>query len=274
MQELEGLSPSKIQDSYYSSDGTLFSANKYLAMLLQIADNAFSKGRSTISQEEAEDHLYHLHIFRQYAEKWTDHSLDSGPFVLVHGDLEIFNLLLDNDMNIVSVLDWEWSRVVPSQFFKPPLWLSNAKIEDMFYGHRYKDYLKHFDQFLAILRVRELERYGNELLSDEWDKRKQKSGFMVAHALESWITMDWFANRYINFRVYGGKDDLPQRIIAFLEDNPDRKALIERKVLESTSYKAQLDQLRDKHEDYNAVTLAQGGKAVCFRSTKVSHVAA
>jgi aminoglycoside phosphotransferase (APT) family kinase protein len=60
-------------------------------------------------------------MFCQYAEDWVDRSLDTGPFVLVHGDLEIFNLLLGDDMSIVSVLDWEWSRVVPRQFFEPPL---------------------------------------------------------------------------------------------------------------------------------------------------------
>jgi aminoglycoside phosphotransferase (APT) family kinase protein len=44
-----------------------------------------------------------------------------GPFVLVHGDLELFNLLVDDNMDIIAVLDWEWSRVVPRQFFIPPL---------------------------------------------------------------------------------------------------------------------------------------------------------
>ncbi|KAF4626308.1 hypothetical protein G7Y89_g11853 [Cudoniella acicularis] len=243
MQELEGLAPSEIQDAYYSASGTLTSANDYIAMLLQIADNAFSKGCGTVSEEEGEDHLYHLHLFRQYAEHWVDRSLDRGPFALIHGDLELFNLLLGDDMNIVSVLDWEWSRVVPRQLFKPPLWLSNTTIEDMSYGYRYRDYLESLDKFLVVLRVQERERYGSELLADEWDKGKQKSGFMVANALENWTAMDWFASRYINLRVYGGKEDLPERIKTFIQDDPARKALIERKVLEWTSYTAQLQQL-------------------------------
>jgi aminoglycoside phosphotransferase (APT) family kinase protein len=82
-------------------------------MLLQIADNAFAKRPGTPSQEKGEEILCHLHMFRQYAESWVHRSLDNGPFVLIHGDREIFNLILDEDANIVSVLDWEWSRVVP-----------------------------------------------------------------------------------------------------------------------------------------------------------------
>ncbi len=251
MQELEGLASSEIQNLYYGASGTLSSANEYVAMLLQIADNALSKGPGTPSQEEGEDLLYHLHIFRQYAEGWVDHSLDNGPFVLVHGDLEIFNLLLGHDMSIVSVLDWEWSHMVPRQFFKPPLWLSNTGIENMSYGYRYKDNLKLFDKFLAILRIREQERYGNELLADEWDKAKQNSGFMVANALENWTAMDWFTNRYINFSFYGGKEDLEERITAFIQDDPSRKAFIKKKVLDWDSYTAELEQLNTNSRDFD-----------------------
>ncbi|KAH8587053.1 hypothetical protein B0O99DRAFT_694161 [Bisporella sp. PMI_857] len=100
----------------------------------------------------------------QYAERLADHSLDSGPFALVHGDLE---LILDGDMNIVSVLDWEWSRVVPASSSNHPLWLSSAAIDDLSYGFRYKHFLKLFDKFLAILRALERRRYKNELLANE-----------------------------------------------------------------------------------------------------------
>lgn len=74
MQELEGLAPSKIQDQYYSIGGTFALANNYVVMLLQIADNVFSEGLGTRSQEEGEDHLYHLYMFRQYTDGWVDRS--------------------------------------------------------------------------------------------------------------------------------------------------------------------------------------------------------
>ena len=205
MQELEGLAPSAIQDLYYRS-GTLSSASRYVAMQLDLADNAFARGRGTVSDaEQGRDRLYHLHMFRQFTQGWLNDKLDHGPFVLAHGDLEVFNLILDHDMNIVSVLDWEWSRVVPVQLFRPPLWLDSTTIENLFHGTRYRLYLDRFDSFLAVLRARERERYGNELLANEWNKQKQKSGFMVAYALENWTAMDWFANRYINLRISRGK---------------------------------------------------------------------
>jgi hypothetical protein len=245
MQELENVAPSEVMDSYYSgNDALLRSADRYVEMLLDLADNAFRKGRGSVeNEEEAQDRLYHLHLFRQHAENWVDHGLDQGPFVVVHGDLEIFNLVLDHEMNIISVLDWEWSRVAPLQFFYPPLWMSSAPFESLCYGYRYSEYLERVDEFLAVLRGRERERYGNEFLADEWDKRKQKNGFVVAHALEHWTGMDWFANRYINLRVYGGKKDLPERVEAFMQCDPARKALARQKALDWAAYKAELEEL-------------------------------
>jgi hypothetical protein len=106
MQELEGLQPSEIQNSFYDDRNILTWGNDYMKMLLQIADNAFAERRSSVLEEDhGEDALYHPHIFRKYAESWLDHSIDQGPFVLVHGDLEPFNLIVNENMDIISVLD-------------------------------------------------------------------------------------------------------------------------------------------------------------------------
>ncbi|KAL2262479.1 hypothetical protein VTK26DRAFT_1210 [Humicola hyalothermophila] len=245
MQELEGMAPFEIMDSYYGeNDAPLRSADRYAKMLLDLADNAFRKSRTVAeSEEQAADRIYHFHMFRQHAETWVDRRLDQGPFVLVHGDLEIFNLLLDHDMNIVGVLDWEWSRAVPLQLFISPLWLNSTTFESLCYSFRYRDYLERFDEFLAILRAREREKYGNELLADEWDKRKKQSGFLVAYALERWTAMDWFANLYLNFTAHGGRKDLPKRVEAFIQSDPACQALAKKKALDWASYKAELETL-------------------------------
>jgi hypothetical protein len=245
MQELEGLQPSKIQSSFYNN-GSLSSANDYVAMLLQIADNAFAKGRSSVSdRHQGEDALYHLHIFREYTKGWIDCHLDQGPYVVVHGDLEPFNLIVNEHMEIVSVLDWEWSRVVPVQFFKPPLWLKIPDTTKLAWDFVYRDYLKSLDQLLEIVRTREREQYGNELLSNEWAKAKENSGLLVANALENWTDMDWFANRYINWKCYKGKAELNERVKTFMWNNPARKTLIEQKLREGIGYRVEADRFED-----------------------------
>lgn len=99
------------------------------------------------------DALYHLDMFRRFVQdEWLNRSSDPGPFVLIHGDMEPFNLLISRDAEIVGVLDWEWSRVVPVQFFKPPLWLRMPDITLLAWDIAYKDYLKGFDELLAAVR--------------------------------------------------------------------------------------------------------------------------
>lgn len=244
MQELEGLQPSKIQSSFYDDKGSLTSGNDYVAMLLQIADNAFANGRNSVSEEgQGEDALYHLHIFRQYAEGWMDYRFDQGPFVLVHGDLEPFNFLIVNEhMDISSVIDWEWSRVVPLQFFNPPLWLKNPDTTKLAWNFIYQDYLKGLDQLLEIVGTREREKYGDELLSNEWARAKEDSGFLVANALENWTDMDWFANRYINWKCYKNQADLNERVKAFMKDSAC-KTLIDLKLRDGIAYKVEVDSL-------------------------------
>lgn len=96
MQELEGLQPSKIRNLFYSTEGVLRSANDYVAMLLEISDNAFVRSRNrSLDQEHGEDARYHNHMFRQYVQGWMDCHLDQGPFVVVHGDFELFSLMVN-----------------------------------------------------------------------------------------------------------------------------------------------------------------------------------
>lgn len=246
MQELEGLNPSRIQASYYEN-GTLASASAYTSMLLDLADNAFAQGRSSVTEDEDEgaDALYHLNIFRQYAEKWVDCRLDQGPFVLVHGDFEPFNLIVNGESDIVCVLDWEWSRVIPCQFFKPPLWLANPDPTMLAYDFMYQRYIEQFDRFLGIMRTLERERYGNELLSNEWDMGKEDSGFLVANALENWTDIDWFAFRYINEKCYPG-EDLQERVNVFIDEVPARKLLVQRKLREGIAYMTKVKALKDE----------------------------
>ncbi|KAI0102172.1 phosphotransferase enzyme family protein [Nemania sp. FL0031] len=250
VQELDGWDPSAIQTGYYGQSGVLASAGAYTSMLLQLADNAFAKNPSSVTEDEktGADRLYHHNLFRQYAEKWVDPRFEHGPFVLAHGDLEPFNFLVDDDARIACVLDWEWSRVVPIQFFTPPLWFSTPNPCVVSYRIGYERFLEKFDKFSVVVRTVEKEMYGNEQLSDEWEKAKPDGGFLVAHALENWTVMDYFAARFIHWKWYNASH-LEERIQKFMDEDPTRKTFIAKKLEEGAAYDAAIEMLKNAEND-------------------------
>jgi hypothetical protein len=253
-QALEGLRPSRVLEQY-NEGGPLRKSSQYIDMLHDLAENAFAESRSSVldDQDEGEEYLYHLHGFREYTKSWRAEENNEGPFVLVHGDLQPFNLLVDHQGAIVSVLDWEWSRVVPCQFFKPPLWLQYADLTLLSRPPFYNRFLETLRDFLTILRRRELEAYGNSMLADEWTLAQDKQGFLVANALESWTHVDWLMHNYVVPEIQG-KDGLEDRIRDVIRSDPQRPDLVARKVTDGKVYPADIERLEGEkrnggHED-------------------------
>jgi hypothetical protein len=247
-QELEGLEPSHILAEYYSSGRVPSSANDYVSMLLRIAQNAFERNRTNVrDQEDGEDVLYHLNMFFHHVEqRWLDRSLDSGPFVLTHGDLGPYNILVDDDMKIVAILDWEWCCVVPLQFFAPPLWLTRRAFSVLIRAPVYDYYVEEeLSVFLAVVRDREREICGDELLSQHWSCIHKDGGIHVASALENWTEIDHFSGYFLEKILYG-KEGIESRVSEFIQKNPGRAELVARKVREWIAYKAELELLDQK----------------------------
>lgn len=245
MQAMEGLDPYVIQDSSYDDRNTLTSACAYPYILLDLADSAFAKSRSSRTEDEylGADMLYQLYIFRKYVEAWLNPSLDKGLFVLVWGDLGLYNLLVNEEMEITFVLDWEWSHAVPQQFFLPPLWLTRHRPPELAFPWIYDRYLKSFDRFLSIMGPLEREMYGNELLSDEWEIVKSDAGFLVANALENWTDIDYFAARYLR-KIWYKKEELERRIWEFVNEDPARETFIKKKLEDGLAYMKELKEMQ------------------------------
>ncbi|KAL6410165.1 phosphotransferase enzyme family protein [Ilyonectria robusta] len=242
-------------------------------MRLQISWNAFLKSRTSIEHGMGANVLYHQHLFHQHAKKWANPTLDLGPFVLVHGDLGPQNLMVDDGLRITAVIDWEWSRVVPIQFFTPPLWLTCRDTVSLSAPSTYKLYLmKGLSDFLRIVEARELGMFQNDLLFREWNTRKEDGGPLVANALENWTDIDWFAYRYLS---QGNDDDVDKHVKAFIEADPIRGSIVRMKEDDAIAYEAELQQLKDDESRYDSSSESQSisGKLLRYR-TGISSMAA
>ncbi|KAM5349986.1 hypothetical protein ACJ41O_006491 [Fusarium nematophilum] len=108
LQQGEGLEPAIM----FREKTTFKTSRDYINALLWLGDNLLSKGKNSMVDSRGGDRtLYATHSFKRFVtEQWFDLALDHGPFVLMHGDLGIQNLLWDENLNLVAVIDWEWSR--------------------------------------------------------------------------------------------------------------------------------------------------------------------
>ncbi|KAL5331279.1 hypothetical protein ACEPPN_000809 [Leptodophora sp. 'Broadleaf-Isolate-01'] len=221
------------------------SASDYVSFLLDIAKNPFEKGRKSVyNEEDGNETLYNLHQFSQFTkEKWLNHTLDNGPFVLAHGDLEPYNIMVNENMDIVALLDWEWSRVVPLQFFMPPTWLTYRGTDLLALPSLYKCYVSELDKLRQAIKDQELQMFNGELLlSNEWTGVHEDGGILVQAALDNWTEMDYFVARYLDQLLYKHKD-LEGRIESFMKEDPTRRAIVERKTRDFTAYCVELKSL-------------------------------
>jgi hypothetical protein len=77
-----------------------------------------------MSREVAQLEVFGLEDLKGIIFGYIDNYRNHGPFVLSHRDLRWPNLIVDSSFRIHGVIDWEWSGIVPTQFFLPPTWLA------------------------------------------------------------------------------------------------------------------------------------------------------
>lgn len=79
-----------------------------------------------LEEDEVRDEVFALQDYKLRLSRFIDPALNLGPFVLTHGDLLPTNVIVNEDLTLAGIIDWEWSGTVPVQFFQPPLWLGGT----------------------------------------------------------------------------------------------------------------------------------------------------
>lgn len=236
LQQLAGLQPSRVRE-VRGPRGPVCTATEYVSMLLAMTWNVFYNSPAvTQDQDDAEQTLYYLYQFDRFVrQEWFDESLDHEPFVLSHGHLVDRNIIVDDDMRIVAVLGWEWSRVVPLQLFNPPLWLVSNSPELLASRQFYDHHVQELDMFVTILREREESQPGGSSshLADEWQDIHKRGGLLVAEALEK---MDLEIIFYFGFRFCDDSRVPADLVRRFMDDNPARAGIVADKVREGELY--------------------------------------
>ncbi|OAR03119.1 hypothetical protein LLEC1_06176 [Akanthomyces lecanii] len=100
------------------------SAKDYILSQYRVLQHQVYSPVEDYSESDSRYELFALHTFKQSFDELARHSdtcIDE-PFVLNHPDLHLCNILVDSDMSIIGIIDWEFAHTVPLRLFTPPLW--------------------------------------------------------------------------------------------------------------------------------------------------------
>ncbi|KAI9813342.1 MAG: hypothetical protein M1832_006357 [Thelocarpon impressellum] len=184
--QLDGQDPARL----LGPNDIFTSTTAYVRFLLHFAYNNFLRQRDAVEDmENARFQIYALHEMRDRVRAWIDPGLDSGPFVLMHGDLLPGNIIVDDDFNVLAIIDWEWSHTVPLQLFVPPSWLTGVPVEFLTYEDRTGAISEEWSCLAGAVHETELKRptqvVGRPRVSELWadvDAGKLDA-FLLAHSL-------------------------------------------------------------------------------------------
>ncbi|KAK7429752.1 hypothetical protein QQZ08_003778 [Neonectria magnoliae] len=154
----------QINRSEATSPSIFSSATSFALYQHKLMSEAYRLPKSELSRQTAELELFALNHLQQLIPEIIASEWDSGPFMLSHSDLRPANIIVDDDLNIRSIIDWEWACTVPRQFFMPPSWITAQNLG-------YTTGMDRDKTFLEFRQVLEAKASSSGLycqLADEW----------------------------------------------------------------------------------------------------------
>lgn len=184
---LGGLPRSKLPDI----DTTYNTTSSYFEALadLNIEHLVHQRNDAVESADDCRRKFVARQLFRKLArdKRLSNPSLEKGPFKIWCDDLRPANVLLNVNMQIVGVVDWEFTYAAPAEFsYAPPWWLLIEKPE--FWSNGIEDWTRVFDYRLkTFLRV--MKACEDTAIQQGWLKEDQR---LAGSMQQSWESGDFW----------------------------------------------------------------------------------
>ena len=219
--EFTGFTPTLLPSQQYSTSDKWYSAlaDMHLAQL------TFQHNDAVLDEDDARDKYVARQLFRRLA---SDGRLDSGfemkdnrnsasKFRMYSEDLRPSNVLIDKDLRVVGVIDWEFAYAAPEQFsFDPPWWLLLKSPEYWPSGYTpwMEVYEPRLETFLRVLEGEEKKmRASSEIaggmaslslpLSQRMRKSWESKTWMINYAARNSWAFDFIFWRFLDARYFG-----------------------------------------------------------------------
>ncbi|KAF2460783.1 hypothetical protein BDY21DRAFT_413054 [Lineolata rhizophorae] len=246
MQEIEAHSGVKIA----ACENQFLSATEYFDYVAkQDLQHLHGQANSVDDAADAEAKLVFRHQLIASIPQFVRRDYDLGPFKLACDDMRYGNMLVNNpqDLNIVAVIDWEWTNIVPAQMSQsPPQWLIIRKPAD--WSSCNGDEFNRYNHLLNLYldEMKKLESSRNANTEDSLSRLMRQSlsdGKFWFHALiESCYDADysppWKALRKL----------IPNVDERGCPPEPDRRAFVDKKLEDLATYTTSLEAVQAERE--------------------------
>ncbi|KAM7183340.1 phosphotransferase family protein [Rhypophila sp. PSN 637] len=181
---------------------TFISAGEWYTALagMHRAQLDFQRGDCVEDEDDARDKYVARELFESLAASdklvAVDNVRNSSEFRLFSEDLRPANVLLDKDLLVVGVVDWEFVYSAPAEFSSdPPWWLLLCQPEDYPGGifSWMREYDKRLDTFLQALEKEELKSQERR----EKKKPEPKSTWTPELSLSQQMRRSWETGRWM-----------------------------------------------------------------------------
>ncbi|KHN93712.1 phosphotransferase enzyme family protein [Metarhizium album ARSEF 1941] len=87
----------------------------------------------SLSRETAELETFALDSLGQHIHQFVGDRHNDSPYLLAHADLRCSNIIIDDELHIQAVIDWDWANVVPRKLFTLPPWITGHDLDAIAY---------------------------------------------------------------------------------------------------------------------------------------------
>ncbi|KAG8674087.1 hypothetical protein FPOAC1_000050 [Fusarium poae] len=219
-------------DGYTSPPSAFTTANDFFREQYQLLQYMWKMPSQELGREEAERDEFALHALsleeaQNISGLKTDPSGDS--FYLSHPDLRVNNIIVDDELCIRGIIDWEFSVTVPRYAFLPPSWLT---------GHDTGSIISRVDvssEFMSVLSSKKHESHSHSQLAQDWSFQDDLR-LPMAYIFLDPSDLVFIFYRYIYPRLYKKPRNEVLPLFFQLSENKDLQAGIERRLDASQRY--------------------------------------
>ncbi|KAL2760493.1 hypothetical protein ACRALDRAFT_2024460 [Sodiomyces alcalophilus JCM 7366] len=163
---------------------TFHSAREYMNYQFGLIEAFFSQPVSNHTIDDIKQEVFALCNLERIFHQVIDPQLDKGPFVLNHLDLRSPNIIVDENLQIQGIIDWEFTSTVPRQVFTPPSWITgHDSIETNKQIHaEFRDVLNEKSETNALCNQLRREWYG-QVDPGKSNTNQTYIPFCIAHLL-------------------------------------------------------------------------------------------